>query len=144
MKHSFLFATQEWLAEGDYYDEKGNRFNLTGISQIVCDKDKWTITGFMEVLFKNPTKFYNNYNIKKSDSDDNIPWESYNPALGRLIGNMSISGDTITSRYTSEDGTCSGFETLRQIDEQTYENKGECHVSGKRISSWSAILKAKM
>ena len=85
----------------------------------------------MEVMFDKPARFYNDYSIKaNNDNHHIIPWESYNPALGKLIGNFTIEAETITSRYVSDDARCNGSEILTQLDEHTYKATGECHMDG--------------
>lgn len=78
-----------------------------------------------------------------SNEETTLEWESFNPALGTLRGTFEIIGDSIISFYTSEDGAYSGTETLTQQDEATYYNVGVSFHNGKKMSSWTALLKAK-
>lgn len=144
MKHTYFFKSLEWVAEGTYYDDNGNSFGLTGEVYIGHSESQWTLSGYMEVEFEKAIRFTNNYLITKTNEISTLEWQSHNPALGVLKGKFEIAGNYIISFYTSEDGIYSGTETLIQIDEYTYHNVGVSFQDGKKMSSWTAILKVKM
>lgn len=143
MKHTYFFESLTWVANGTYYDDKGNLFDLTGEVCINHSEDQWTLGGYMEVAFEKPVKFTNNYLITKTNDLSTLNWQSHNPALGVLKGKFEIAGNYIISFYTSEDGIYSGTETLIQVDEYTYHNVGVSLKDGKKMSSWTTLLKAK-
>lgn len=141
MKHTYFYKSLRWKAEGTYYDEAG-AMPLTGGVTIEKTEDRWTLTGFMEVQLAQPVRFTNDYEIKETDTETTLRWESHNPALGTLRGTFEIIGDSIISVYRSEDGVYSGTETLVQKDEAAYYNAGVSFREGKKMSSWTALLKA--
>ena len=142
MQHTYFFQTLHWSAEGTYF-ENDRSIPLTGEADIVRKEAEWTIGGFMEIKTEPSVRFQNCYQIHRSDEETTLEWESFNPALGTLRGTFEIIGDSIISFYTSEDGVYSGTETLTQQDEATYYNVGVSFHNGKKMSSWTALLKAK-
>ncbi|MEA5000680.1 MAG: hypothetical protein VB017_02195 [Endomicrobiaceae bacterium] len=143
MKHTFFLSGMKWEAEGIYYDEKENTFNLRGESNAVRTDKEWSLDGFIEVLSDKPVRFYNKYKIFETNKKNTLKWESLNPAIGILKGSFEIIGSKIISVYASEQGDYTGTETLIQKDEKTYDNAGVFFYKGQKISSWTTILKAK-
>ena len=142
MEHTYFYMPLTWNASGTYYDATGNRFSLKGQVTIVHEKDQWTLDGFLEVAFPQPARFTNCYSIQPGPDPLTLTWKSYNPALGTLQGALEVVGDSILSHYISQDGVYSGYETLIQYDKYTYYNVGLSMKNGKKMSSWTAILKA--
>lgn len=141
MRHTYFFETMKWTAAGTYYDEAGHPFPLKGETEIVHDKSRWTLGGYLEVAFESPVRFTNTYEIQGTEDETTLSWESFNPDLGILRGRFEVIGEFLVSSYTSADGTYSGTETLLQIDEKTYRNVGVSFHNGKKMSSWTALLK---
>ena len=142
MNHTYFFVTQNWKADGTYYDEKGNDCPLHGEVSIIHSAKQWTLTGFLEVRFTQPVRFTNDYTIKHSENSSTLLWESYNPALGTLKGKFEIIGDSIISHYISEDGVYSGTETLVLKSPTEYYNAGVSFCRGQKMSSWTALIRA--
>lgn len=142
MKHSYIFDSLCWKAEGTYYDENGSSFPLRGEVEIIHTGEKWSLDGFMEVEYSIPVRFTNTYEISSSEKRHTLNWKSYNPALGVLRGSFEVIGDCIISHYKSEDGMYSGTETLFYKDEKHYYNAGVSFCNGKKMSSWTAVLNA--
>lgn len=143
MKHSYIFHSLSWRAEGTYFDENGCSYPLGGEVEIIHNEEKWSLDGFMEVGYSIPVRFTNTYKISRSDKRYTLDWQSYNPALGTLKGNFEVIGDCIISHYQSEDGVYSGTETLFYQDDEHYYNAGVSFCGGKKMSSWTASLSAK-
>ncbi|WP_092476202.1 hypothetical protein [Desulfotruncus arcticus] len=72
--------------------------------------------------------------------NDFTTWQSYNPALGLLIGKFMVIEDTILSTYVSEDGDYSGPESLVKISDNLYKTKGFAFKGNSKLSSWSVEL----
>ena len=142
MEHTYFFRPPHWSAAGTYYDENGTAFPLAGKVQVRRDEDGWTLGGYLEVAFPKPVRFTNDYIIRETGRAGTLAWESVNPALGTLRGTFEIVGECIVSSYVSDDGIFSGTETLRQLDESTYENVGVSFQGRKRMSAWTALIKA--
>ena len=102
---------------------------------------RW-LNGFLEVCAGEPQRFFNDYEITAADEPNVLAWTSLNPALGTLRGAFEIAGSAIFSHYASENGAYSGQETLLFRDAQTYENAGIAFCNGKRLSAWTALLRA--
>ncbi len=142
MNHTYFLEPLTWVADGAYYDDSGNTYPLCGEVKIERNAAIWTLQGYLEVQFDKPVRFTNNYTITQ-ESPCTLRWESYNPALGMLRGTFELFGDAIMSHYTSTDGVYSGAETLLQKSAETYENTGVSFQNGRRLSAWTATLRAK-
>ncbi|WP_343208650.1 hypothetical protein [Anaerolentibacter hominis] len=141
MKHTYFYNTQDWRAEGTYFDEEGQEFPLYGEVSVIHSEEQWSLDGFLEVTLQTPVRFTNKYSIHESELPSTLQWESYNPALGTLKGTFEIIGSSIISFYTSEDGMYSGTETLVQVSPEEYYNAGVSFCYGRKMSSWTARLK---
>ena len=141
MQHTYFLEPLEWTAEGTYYDAQGKAFPLTGAVRVVRSDTEWSLRGYLEVAFQPPARFFNDYQIQEQ-SEFSLLWESFNPALGTLRGSFELFGNAIMSHYRSEDGVFSGAETLLMRDPQTYENTGVSFKNGRRLSAWTAVLRA--
>ena len=79
--------------------------------------------------------------IRESGRSDTLDWESFNPALGVLRGTFELAGNYIVSVYRSDNGVYSGTETLIQTGEYSYDNVGVSFENGRKMSSWTAVIK---
>ncbi len=140
--HTYLFESLKWTATGMYFDAEGRAFPLRGESEIVRDGRIWRLNGFLDVCAENPLRFCNDYQIAETDAPDRFAWTSVNPALGALKGAFEIAGKAIFSHYVAENGLYSGQETLLFQDARTYENAGIAFCGGRRLSAWTAVLRA--
>lgn len=143
MRHTYFYDSLEWAAEGTYYDEEERQFPLHGEVRIVHEEKVWSLNGFMEVCFDKPVRFTNDYEIKESERQHTLTWESQNPALGTLKGAFEIVGDSIISHYHSADGVYAGTETLVQLEATKYYNAGVSFCNGQKMSSWTAAITAR-
>jgi len=140
--HTFLFQEAEWEAEGEFLDQDGKEGAAKGITRIHHDIDEWHVEGEVTIGYCDPVVVRNVYTLPPwSGGEDASPWESVNPDLGLLFGMIAVVGDTILSRFVSEDGEFSGMESYRMIDNETYENRGAIFKRDQKISSWSMELK---
>ncbi len=142
MKHTYLYESLNWKAEGTYYDDMGISYDLYGEVQIVRNPEQWSLDGFLKVSFSSPVQLTNSYSIAETDNETTLRWKSTNPVLGILKGTFEMIGDSIISCYTSADGVYSGTETLIQKNRKTYYNIGVSFQNGNKMSSWTASLKA--
>ena len=140
--HTFLFREAEWEAEGVFQDQDGNELALQGITTIHHGDDEWCIDSEMAVGGNDPPVIHNSYTLEPwPGGEDASPWQSVNPVMGYLFGMIAVVGDTILSRFVSEDGEYSGMESMRMIDADTYENRVALFKRDQKISSWSMELK---
>ncbi|MFB3925641.1 MAG: hypothetical protein ACE14T_06270 [Syntrophales bacterium] len=142
MKHTFLFQEAVWIAQGWYYNPEGEAVALEGKTVITHLKDLWLNEGRMKLLSPNPVDLVNQYKIIPfQEGGFTTTWESYNPALGILLGNFFIIGDSIISTCVSQKGTYTGTEFLIQLNDHSYLNRGVFLEEQKIVSSWSVELK---
>jgi hypothetical protein len=140
--HTFLFQEADWEAEGILLDQDGNESAATGVTRIRHGEDEWRIEGEMTTGLDDPSVIRNDYTLVPwPGGEDASPWEAVSPVLGLLFGMIAVVGDTILSRFVSEDGEYSGMESFRMIDETTYENRGALFKRDRKISSWRMELK---
>ena len=138
MKHTYLLEEGKWCAVGTYIDEHGSLLQAEGETVTTHQPNIWIHDGTMALLLDQPVKFSNRYEINPFQENATCTtWTSHNPALGKLLGTFVIVTDTILSYYHSECGQFHGIESLMQIDEQTYHNRGTLLHREKRMSSWA-------
>jgi hypothetical protein len=140
--HSFLFQEGDWKSKGTYLDQDGNETAVAGTTRVRHGVDEWQVEGEMTADHGDPSVIHNIYTLAPwPGGKDASPWESVDPELGLLFGMIAVVGDTILSRFVSEDGEYSGMECLRMIDEVTYENRGALFKRDRKVSSWKMELK---
>jgi hypothetical protein len=140
--HTFLFQEGDWEAEGTYLDQDGNETDATGITKVIHGADEWRIEGAITTGRADPSVIHNVYTLAPwPGGEDASPWESVDPVLGLLFGMIAVVGDTILSRFVSEDGEYSGMESLRMIDGITYENRGALFQRDRKVSSWKMEMR---
>ena len=142
VKHTYLFRPGRWRAEGTYYDEADRALPLTGWSEVLRTQQQWTLDGALEVQLPTPLRFTNRYQLRETNFPQTLAWESYNPALGTLTGTFEVVGPNLMSQYRSSDGVYSGFEILTLQADGSYQNTGLSLKSGRRMSAWTALLRA--
>lgn len=135
--HTFLFHEADWEVEGICLDQDGNEMAAKGITRVRHGTDEWNVEGEMTTGQGNPFMVRNSYTLAPwPGGEDASPWESVDPVLGLLFGMIAVVGDTILSRFVSEDGEYSGMESLRMMDNATYQNRGALFKRDRKISSW--------
>ena len=141
MKHTFLFESGSWQATGKFTDDSGNNYTVEGRTDITHEDGQWFNRSWMRLRTEPPFSIENIYEIEPfREGAMMTTWISRNPAFGELSGTFELEGNTITSRYASEDQKVRGFETLNQLDEKTYRGRGEVYIEGKLTSQWDVTL----
>ena len=141
MGHRFLFEEGVWIAAGFFRDGDGNTMHLTGRTEITHRDDVWINSGIMEIEGDTPLRVENIYRIVPfARGSDSTTWKSENPDLGPLVGTFAVVGDSILSAFRNGDGSLYGTEYLKNVDPDTYANRGVLLKQGKLISSWSATI----
>jgi hypothetical protein len=141
MKHTFLFEQGAWRASGKFTDEAEKEYDIEGRSDVSHEGGVWLNRSWMRLRTEPPFSIENVYEIEPfKEGAMMTTWTSHNPAFGELSGTFELEGNTITSRYASEDQKVRGFETVTMIDEETYRGRGEIYIEGKLTSSWNVTL----
>lgn len=141
MGHLFLFEEGVWIAAGFFRDGDGNTWHLSGRTEISHRDDCWINSGFIEIEGDTPVRVENIYEIVPFErGSDSTTWRSINPDLGTLVGTFAVVGDSILSAFRTEDGSFYGTEYLKNVDPDTYANRGVLLHKGKIVSSWSATV----
>ncbi len=142
MEHTYLLEEGKWNATGFYSDDNTGIVKVQAYTTTTHSDDIWINDGSMKLLIDPPIEFFNRYEIVPlAKNADMTSWQSFNPALGMLKGSFMIVEDSILSKYSSKDGIYSGFEYLKKIDDNTYENRGFAFVNDAKLSSWAVVLK---
>lgn len=139
MNHTFLFTEGVWLAKGVYYDEQNNVIKAEGRVVISHQEQLWINEGVMSLMLDSPIELKNRYEIKPFQGDF-TSWQSFNPALEKLIGKFMVVEDTIISTYTTENNDYSGSECVVKINDTLYIAKGFAFQGDTKLSSWSMEL----
>ncbi|MBD3309012.1 hypothetical protein GF339_21550 [candidate division KSB3 bacterium] len=141
MTHTYLFEEGVWQAHGIFLDEHGQQFPLEGQTTISHDDALWKNVGFMRVLSEPPMELQNTYEIQPvPSSGESTTWTSYNPGVGELVGQFVVIHDSILSLYSTPNREFTGMESLRQIHENAYQNRGVLMKGEQKISSWAVEL----
>ncbi len=141
MRHTFLLETGDWEADGNYLSADQSMIPVAGKVKIRHHSRYWTNEGSMKLLLEPTVEFFNHYQIQPFSFDSDLTtWVSENPDLGKMHGVFVIVGDCIMSKYATVDGVYSGGEVLRQIDANTYENRGFALRGNEKLSSWVVRL----
>lgn len=141
--HTFLFREGRWLAEGSFRTADGSRVRAHGETTVRHRTEAWINEGRLVLESPGgPGMIENFYRIQPFTEEEGFTtWTSQNPALGRLEGSFSVAGDTILSRYVSQDGGARGVEALRRLGPNLYEARGTLDVDGELASAWAMTLR---
>lgn len=144
LQHTFLFQPARWEAEGTYTDGLGEILPAEGFSLVLHAGNRWFIEGKMRVLGDVQTEIYNCYAVVPfPENSCCTTWDSRAHSLGRLSGRFVVVGDTFFSFFTSCDGSHNGSEWLRQVDADTYENRGVLFAGQRLLTAWAVTLHRK-
>ncbi len=141
MGHRFLFEEGVWLAAGFFRNGDGSTMHLSGRTEISHRENIWINRGFMEIEGDTPIRIENTCEIIPFErGSDATTWRSEDPGLGTLVGTYAVVGDSILSAFRTEDGSFYGTEYIKNVDPDTYANRGVLLHHGRIVSSWSATL----
>lgn len=143
MEHTYFYREAKWLAKGTYWDGSGTESDAAGEVEVSHESGMWFLDGFMEIkpAGKDPVVFKNSYEmVPPEEGAGVILTRSHNPALGWFKGFIAIVGDTILASAETEDGVYRTTESLIQIAEWKYENRGCLLKDGAPVSSWSMTV----
>lgn len=139
MKHTYLVSPGTWQAKGFFKDNNGNSYPVTGSSIITHERKIWYNRSAMLIHTQPVTDIECVYEITPLDPDTySTTWTAETLPMGRISGNFAIVGNTILSSANTPQGA--NIETLRQLDESTYENRGALFMEGQLLSTWEVIL----
>lgn len=139
--HTFLTQPGYWLAEGTFYDPRGQALPITGSATVTHDEAHWLNHSEMTLQASPPVSFRNRYEIEPMEQGlEATIWETEHETLGLLIGTLVQIEDALILSYTAKGGHYSGTETLRQIDADHYQSWGVLWQGDQKISSWQARL----
>ena len=133
--HTFLLREGRWEAAGTMVDTVGNPDVAAGWSVIRHDASGWHIEGRLNQV---ETR-YDVLPIPHAETATS--WLCENSAMGTLFGAFAFFDDLILSTFRSEDDRYLGCESMRMIDEDTYECRGALFLDRGHVSSWSMLLK---
>lgn len=140
--HTFLFKPARWEAEGVYTDAAGTISEAQGSSLVLHTENHWFLEGKMRLRGKDPLEIGTSCAIVPFPPGINhTTWSSQNPAYGRLSGRFVTVGDTIFSFFQNTAGPVNGSEWMRQIDAETYENRGVLFDGDRLLCAWAVTLK---
>ncbi len=141
--HTFLLQEGVWIARGHYFDDMERMLALEGMVRITHLKGLWLNEGEAEIkMGENPVNIHSRYEIIPFEEGMNqTTWESVNPDLGILRGQVIIVADTIISTCRSEKGETTGAEFHIRVSDVHYKNRGIFLKGNDKLSSWSVDLK---
>lgn len=140
--HTFLFTEAAWRAEGTYLVPEGETLPASGRTVVTHADGVWINDGTLRVEAPDgPGEIRSVYRIEPfGPGERSTSWTAENPVLGELRGTFAVVGDTILSVYRSADGGASGSESLRRVDDDSYENRGLLRAADGEVSAWDMRL----
>jgi hypothetical protein len=139
MKHTYLLFPGTWHAKGAFRDNNGNSYPVTGSSIITHERRIWYNRSAMLIHTTPLTDIECLYEITPIEPGEcATTWTAETLPMGRISGNFAIVDNTILSSAYTPQGA--NIETLRQLDENTYENRGALFMDGQLLSAWDVIL----
>lgn len=140
--HTFLFAPGDWRAEGLSFDGCGEPVAVTGFTRVSHEPGGWRNAGVMRLETDPPEEFQNTYTFAPiQPGAAATTWSSANPALGRLTGSLAAVADSLLLTGATADSRFTVCESLRMIEEATYEDRGALFECGELVSSWAVTLR---
>lgn len=135
--HTFLFKEGLWVLEGEYYDACGNVYSAVGQSETSHREGLWIDDRIVRVFFDEPMAFATRYKIEPfGPGKTTTRWKACNRILGTLDGQFIVEGDSIQSRFRSENGQYSGSERLQMVGEGIYRSWRVLLDGDRMLSSW--------
>lgn len=142
MKHTYLLRPGIWMAEGTFTDNTGTRFPVSGISTITHEPGIWYNRAAMIIHTQPIADVECVYEISPlAPGQMATTWVAETLPMGRMSGNFAIIDNTILSSAQTPQGN--NLETLRYIDDDTYENRGALFFEGQMLSTWEVTLTRK-
>ncbi len=139
MKHTYLLAPGTWKATGTFTDSSGITHPVSGTSVITHDRGIWYNRTAMIIHTQPPSDVECVYEIiPLAPGQTTTTWTAETLPLGRMHGHFAIVDNTILSSAPAGEGI--NMETLRYMDDNTYENRGALLMDGTMLSSWKAVL----
>ncbi|MGO9137516.1 MAG: hypothetical protein ACLP9S_19510 [Syntrophales bacterium] len=142
MTHTFLLQEGVWIARGHYFDDMERILPLEGIVRITHLEGLWLNEGQAEIkMGENKVNIHSRYEIIPfEEGKSQTTWESVNPDLGILQGQIVIAADTIISTCRSEEGEYTGADFHIKVSDVHYKNRGILLKGNDKLSSWSVDM----
>ena len=142
MHHTYLFHEGLWIVSGYYFDKTNRLIPMGGETRITHQENLWLVQSSMRIILEDPTSFHSDYEIVPFlPGRDYTTWQSFNPAMGKLLGRFAVVDDSIISFFQSEDGQFTGTEYWLKGDDTLYKNRGVLFERDQKGSSWIAELR---
>ncbi|MGF1495321.1 MAG: hypothetical protein ACFB8W_00660 [Elainellaceae cyanobacterium] len=123
MTHTFLLESGRWLLQGSWLDRDGPPIPVKGKLLVAWNRDNW-YTQITKLTFpgSDRSEIALQYRGRFANSDRRYAFVLNHSDLGKVEGEGWIAPETIVQRYwvLGDRQRRTGFETLHQIDEQSY------------------------
>lgn len=139
MKHTYLVTPARWIAAGSFTDNSGTVHKVSGTSVVTHDRGIWLNRTAMTIHTDPISDMECVYEIMPlSAGKTTTTWTAETLPLGRMFGTFALVDNTILSCAHTPEGI--NMETMRYIDDDTYENRGVLILEGIMLSSWQLTL----
>ncbi len=140
--HTFLFHAAVWEMKGTFFDEKGIRHRMEGITRVEHKQNVWFHDLMMKVCSKEEKRIFNFSEVKPIDGNEGYSvCKSQNPDVGSYNGILIVQADDIFMSWVAPDGKFSGTNHIHMLDKQNYTQYGYVFNGTHRVSSWKVKLK---
>ncbi len=140
-RHSFFDDGRRWLSTGIFFDANDVGSDFRGVTAVTHEGARIRIDGGGDLALPDggAKRIENFYTVERVDASA-LLWQSQNPAFGTLAGTFHVYCDSITSVFSSEDGTLLGTETLVLLESGDYIARGVLLKGGSAVSKWAVTL----
>jgi hypothetical protein len=123
VRHSFLLEPGRWTIQGSWLERNAMPINVKGMTLVAWNRDNW-FTMATKLIFpgSDRAEIALQYKGRLDDGERHYSFLLQHNQLGQIEGEGWIGPESIVQRYwvLSDRQRCSGFETLRRIDNDTY------------------------
>ena len=145
MSHTYIFTPGTWELTGTCTGASRRTAEAEGLVTVEHGAERWTVVSRQKIHADETCENRNDFRIVPFAPDaPSSACTIDNSRLGRFEGRLTVVGETIFATYDTVDGRYSGAETLRRVDEDTYEDRGVLFEGGAYVSSWMLTLKRRV
>lgn len=123
MAHTFLLEPGRWTIQGSWLERNGLPISIKGMTLVAWNRDNW-FTMATKLIFpgSDRSEISLQYKGRLHDEERQYTFLLQNNVLGQSEGEGWIGPDTIVQRYwvLGDRERRSGFETMRQVSNDTY------------------------
>lgn len=141
MQHTFLFEEGFWQLSGRFSNISGVEVPVEGRAIISHTPERWSNHAFMRIMTAQPQDIESVYTFSPIQPNATfVKWDSTSRKLGDISGCFAFVGDTIISSSIMAEAGQHATETLRCINDTTYDVRGTLFQNDTLVASWQILM----